>query len=167
MEVDLLGRDAVHAALGLGEPPERRERPLARPWREGGDPIRRRMVGRPAPRLAGRGRGATRGPRRARRAGAQLDVELEPVDPDDEEAKLDYVQFGAGVEQRAEKHVAGHAADAVHVGDAAHPAPAAVRAIRAAIVPAPKPSSIPTTASPAAHELNIDSRGVTPPNAVP
>ena len=50
---------------------------------------------------------------------------------------------------------------------ARHAAPAAARAMRAAIVPAPKPSSMLTTASPAAHELSIASSAETPPNAAP
>ena len=41
------------------------------------------------------------------------------------------------------------------------------RAMRAAIVPAPKPSSMFTTESAAAHELSIASRAATPLNAVP
>ena len=67
----------------------------------------------------------------------------------------------AGVEQRAEQHVARDAADAVDV-EGPHR-----RAILAAIVPAPKPSSMFTTATPAAHEVSIASSAVTPPNAAP
>ena len=39
--------------------------------------------------------------------------------------------------------------------------------MRAAIVPAPKPSSMPTTARPAAQEESIASSAVSPPSAVP
>ena len=70
----------------------------------------------------------------------------------------------ARVEQRAEQHVAGDAADAVDVEDPAH---AARLAIRAAIVPAPNPSSMFTTATPAAHEVIIASSALTPPNVAP
>ena len=166
MEVDLLRRDAVHAALGVGEPRERRERPLARPRRQGGCLDQAPDLGRAALRLAGRSRHLDT--RRVEIAAPRsLDAQLEPVDAERREPGPHGFDVGAGVEQRAEQHVAGHAADTVHIDDAAHTAPAAARAIRAAIVPAPKPSSIPTTASPAAHELNMESRGVTPPNAVP
>ena len=72
---------------------------------------------------------------------------------------------GARVQQRGEQHVAGDARDAVDVED--HDAPPAARAMRAAIVPAPKPSSMLTTASPAAHELSIASSAETPPKAEP
>ena len=78
------------------------------------------------------------------------------------------VLVGAGVEQRGEQHVAGRAANAVDVQQPpAHAAPAARLAMRAAMVPAPKPSSMLTTARPAAHELSIASSAETPPNAVP
>jgi len=70
----------------------------------------------------------------------------------------------AGVEQRAEQHVARDAADAVHVQDSGH---ALCLAIRAAIVPAPKPSSMFTTATPAAQLVIIASRAETPPNVAP
>ena len=43
----------------------------------------------------------------------------------------------------------------------------APRAIRAAIVPAPKPSSMLTTATPAAHEVIIASSALTPPKVAP
>ena len=59
----------------------------------------------------------------------------------------------------------GDAADAVDVEDAAHARHC--RAIRAAIVPAPKPSSMFTTATPAAHEVIIASSALTPPNVAP
>jgi len=72
-----------------------------------------------------------------------------------------------GVDQGGQQHVARGAADAVDVGDARHEAPAARRAMRAAIVPAPKPSSMLTQATPAAHEDSIASSAVTPSNAAP
>ncbi len=58
----------------------------------------------------------------------------------------------------------GDAGDAVDVEDPAH---ADCLAIRAAIVPAPNPSSMFTTATPAAHEVSIASSALTPPNAAP
>ena len=74
---------------------------------------------------------------------------------------------GAGVEQRREQHVAGEPADAVQVGEPGHGPGCAARAIRAAIVPAPKPSSMPTTASPAAQEQSMAFSAVRPPSAEP
>ena len=72
---------------------------------------------------------------------------------------------GARIEQGGQQHVPGGAADAVDVQD--HRAPPRSRAMRAAMVPAPKPSSMFTTESAAAHELSIASSADTPPNAVP
>ena len=79
-----------------------------------------------------------------------LDRDLDALDAErGRDAREARSSSAPGVEQRGEQHVAGEAADAVEVGDAAHSRP---RAIRAAIVPAPSPSSMPTTARPAAHE---------------
>ena len=89
---------------------------------------------------------------------------LAELDPQALDAEPVEVDGGAGVDQRAEQHVARDTADAVDVERAAH---AALRAIRAAIVPAPKPSSMFTTATPAAHEVIIASRAETPPNVAP
>ena len=83
-------------------------------------------------------------------------------DPEPFHAESVEVDGCAGVDQRAEQHVPGHAADAVDVGDHAD-----LRAIRAAIVPAPNPSSMFTTATPAAHEVIIASRAETPPKVAP
>ena len=71
------------------------------------------------------------------------------------------------VEQRGQHHVAGQPADAVQVGKPHNCPPSCPRAIRAAIVPAPNPSSIPTTASAAAHEVSIARSAVRPPSATP
>ena len=91
--------------------------------------------------------------------------QVEAVDAEPAEALAHGLLVGARVEQRGQQHVAGDAGDAVDVED--HDAPPAARAMRAAIVPAPKPSSMLTTASPAAHELSIASSAETPPKAVP
>ena len=93
--------------------------------------------------------------------------ERQTLDAEPAEPALDRRRLGAGVQQRAEQHVARDARHAVHVQRPGHVSLPAERAIRAAIVPAPKPSSMPTTASPAAHEDSMESRAVTPPNAVP
>ena len=74
---------------------------------------------------------------------------------------------GARVEQSAEQHVAGDSRHAVEVEDPSHSSPPAERAIRAAIVPAPKPSSMLTTATPAAHEMSIECSAVMPLSAAP
>ena len=91
--------------------------------------------------------------------------EPEPVDARRGERLAHRRGVGTGIEQRAEQHVARRTPDAVDVED--HSAPPARRAIRAAIVPAPKPSSMLTTESAAAHELSIASSAATPLKAVP
>ena len=104
----------------------------------------------------------------ARRDRAARDALALERDPGERvQAGRDVLLVGAGVEQCAEQHVAGQAADGVDVEQTGHRAPAAERAIRAAIVPAPKPSSMPTTARPAAQEESIASSAVSPPSAVP
>ena len=94
-------------------------------------------------------------------------VEVESRHPEPGQSGAHGALVRAGVEQRAEQHVAGHAGDAVDVEEPGHRAPPAARAIRAAIVPAPKPSSMFTTATPAAHEVSIESSADTPPNDAP
>ena len=101
-------------------------------------------------------------------ASGSADGELEPVDAQPAEALADGAGVGSSVEQGGEQHVAGDPADAVEMEEAAQPsAPAADRAIRAAIVPAPRPSSMLTTATPAAQLHSIESSAVTPPRAAP
>ena len=95
------------------------------------------------------------------------DPQVEPVDAERAHVLGHALGAGAGVDQRGQQHVAGGAGDAVDVGDAGHEAPAARRAMRAAIVPAPKPSSMFTQATPAAHDESIASSAVTPPNEAP
>ncbi len=92
-------------------------------------------------------------------------AQVEPVDAEAAEALAHDLLVGAGVEQRPQQHVTRDARHAVDVQD--HDAPPAARAMRAAIVPAPKPSSMLTTASPAAQEFSIASSAETPPKAVP
>ena len=82
----------------------------------------------------------------------------------------------AGVEQGAEQHVAAGAGDAVEVGDG-HPQPSGGdaastaariwRTIACAISAAPKPLSMFTTDTPAAHELSIASSAAAPPRLAP
>src|SRR4029453_1653135 len=100
-------------------------------------------------------------------ADSAFGVQRQPLHPQPVEARTDRVEIGSGVEQRGEEHVAGGTADAVEVEEPGHAAPPAARAMRAAIVPAPSPSSMFTTATPAAHEQSIDSSAVMPPNAAP
>ena len=78
-------------------------------------------------------------------------------------SKADRSTVAPGVEQRAEQHVPGDPADAVHVQDHF----ADCLAILAAIVPAPNPSSMFTTATPAAQLVIIASSALTPPNVAP
>ena len=93
-----------------------------------------------------------------------LDTDLDALDTERHRHAPERLELGARVEERGEQHVAGKPADTVEVRDPAHSRP---RAIRAAIVPAPSPSSIPTTASPAAHEASIALSAVDPPCAEP
>ena len=93
-----------------------------------------------------------------------LDVDLHVLDAERARDAAQRLELRAGVEQRRQQHVAREPADAVEVRDPAHSRP---RAIRAAIVPAPRPSSMPTTASPAAQDASIAFSAVVPPCAEP
>ena len=109
VECDVVGRDAVHAALGVGEPGEDRERRLLDHHGQV-----RRLQQRPDPR-----------PRAMRVILAEaLHVDLERAQPgprhrarphgdlarhDGADRGPDRVEGGTGVEQRAEQHVAGDA----------------------------------------------------------
>ena len=99
--------------------------------------------------------------------GRAPDAQVEAVDAERAHVLGHALGAGAGVDQRCQQHVAGGAGDAVDVGDAGHDAPAARRAMRAAMVPAPKPSSMFTQATPAAHDESIASSAVTPSNEAP
>ena len=99
---------------------------------------------------------------------------LDPTDGDLDAADIEPcgeatepLEVGARVEERCEEHVAGDPADAIQVYVSRHGWGTAARAMRAAIVPAPKPSSMPTTASPAAQEHSIAFSAVLPPSAEP
>jgi hypothetical protein len=83
-----------------------------------------------------------------------LDRDLDTADSERDGHAPQALELGTSVEQGGEKHVARQSADAVEIRDPAHSRP---RAIRAAIVPAPRPSSIPTTASPAAQDAALRS----------
>ena len=160
MEVDVVGRHAVDRSFGLGQTPKH------------GD-------GAPANALVEIGRGdllAQRAPALlAVGAAGDVDVEgadavtLDPlelqVDPAEAEPHRHLAQCvfrRTRVDQRREQHVAREAACAVEVRDHSRP-----RAIRAAIVPAPSPSSMPTTARAAAHEASIAFNAVRPFSATP
>ena len=93
-----------------------------------------------------------------------LDLDLHALEAERHRNATERLELRARVEERGEQHVAGEPADAVEVRDAAQSRP---RAIRAAIVPAPNPSSIPTTARPAAQEASIAFSAVVPPCAEP
>lgn len=176
VELDVVGRDAVHGTLGVGEGPERRVRAVAHPRLELGGveqaahlppgtmgmPVRGPIVGD----VVGRGVG-----RRARRAvdngrlrahelvsfGAlHHDLELGVDGPDGRAYAL---ERGAGIHQGAEQHVAGHARGAVDPAERHARLP---RAMRAAWTPAEKPLSMLTTTTPGAQELSIPSRAASP-----
>ena len=167
VEVDGLRRDVVHAALGPRERGEHRVRPLERAGGKRGAVEQRTHVRPPAMDvvlLLGEYRHASRRePVTRHRAG----LERQSVERQRGQAGLHVVVVRAGIEQGAEQHVAGDAGDGVHVRQAAHAPPPAERAIRAAIVPAPKPSSMLTTATPAAQEVSIASSAERPPKLAP
>ena len=163
MEVDVLGGDAVDAALDLCQPPERLERPSAGALGK---------VGRldELADLAVVAVGVVVGNVDAQMQCADplaldaLDVDLHALDAERGRDSTKRLELGARVQQRGDEHVARETADAVQVEDAAHSRP---RAMRAAIVPAPSPSSMPTTARPAAHDASIAFSAVVPPCAEP
>ena len=70
----------------------------------------------------------------------------------------------AGVHQRAHRHVASGAGEAVEPGGAGH---AGTRSARAIAHAAPKPLSMPTTVMPLAHDACIASSAVTPSSPDP
>ena len=95
-----------------------------------------------------------------------LEAEIESGNSGCRQGPPDLVGVRTRIQQCREQHVARDPAHAVDVQD--HASSALVRrAIVAAIVPAPNPSSMLTTASAAAHELSIASSAETPPNALP
>ena len=102
--------DAVDAGLGLGERGERlvRARARARGQRRASISARIARQSRWRARRARRDLGTARARcRGARRASTRSD---EPSTPSRDEARRDGAWRGAGVEQRAEQHVAGDAA---------------------------------------------------------
>jgi hypothetical protein len=91
-----------------------------------------------------------------------LDPQLDRLEPEAVGYRAQLVLGTARIEQRPEQHVSRQPADAVQIREHSRPL-----AIRAAIVPAPSPSSIPTTASAAAHDVSIAFSAVRPLSAVP
>jgi hypothetical protein len=91
-----------------------------------------------------------------------LDDDLDRVDPESLGNLVEPGSLGSCIQQSPEQHVAGEASDTVEIQRARHGSPAPARAIVAAMVPAPNPSSIPTTANPAAQELSMALSAVRP-----
>ena len=158
------GSTAWIRRLGVGEPPERLLRPRRAPARAG---RRRRSARGSSASRAAAGRARRRSSRAWRPCACRLTRSVRssrPATPSRGQARrATACGVGAGVEQRAEQHVAGDAGRRSR-GTATRltRAPPAERAIRAAIVPAPNPSSMLTTASPAAHETSIDEQRAHP-----
>ena len=163
VEVDVLRADAVDATLDLGEPLECLERASAGALGKVG---RRDELAD----LAVVAMGVVVGGVDAQVQCADplaldtLDVDLHALDAECGRDAAKRVELGACVQQRRDEHVACETADTVQVEDAAQSRP---RAMRAAIVPAPSPSSMPTTARPAAHDASIAFSAVVPPCAEP
>ncbi len=84
------------------------------------------------------------------------DLDLDAVEAERADGPVEDLTWRASVEQRREEHVAREATHRIDVGDPSHEdRTSARRAILAATDPAPRPSSIPTTASPSAHDTSI------------
>ena len=168
VEVHELGLAVVHARLGLGQQPERRVRPSRGALGHPGCVDQLAHVGEVAVHvLLVRHHAPRRAARRCRAASRARRCRSRPSTPSARTCSAMRSAPAPGVDQRGQQHVAGGAGDAVDVGDARHEAPAARRAMRAAIVPAPKPSSMFTQATPAAHDESMASRAVTPPSDAP
>src|SRR4051794_10097233 len=87
--------------------------------------------------------------------------ERPPADGDALAQRAHFVEIGAEVDERAERHVSGDAGEAVEPGDNRH------FNNRITALAAPKPLSMPTTVMPAAHDASMASRAVTPSSAAP
>jgi hypothetical protein len=162
VEVDLLGRAAVQPPLDLGQRGERGERP-------GGDPFRQPGLRHQAGDVGGGADdGGLLGPDVGLGGGDaapehRLDLQLPAVHGKLAEQAADLVGVGPGVDERAERHVAGDPREAVEPGDR----PGGHFSILSTALAAPNPLSMPTTVRPAAHEASMASRAVTPSSAAP
>ena len=161
VEVDLVRRDAVDVALGLGEASERLVRACMGAGGEVGG-VDELADGGPVAMdvLVG---GDDLDPGGADAVALRARVTMST--PSASQPVADGRLRGARVEQRAEEHVAGDARDRVDVEQPAHEA--AARAMRLATVAAPNPSSMLTTATPGAQEESIDMSATCPPAATP
>ena len=163
MEVDVLGRYAVNAALDLGETRERLQRPCPHALGKVGRLDESADVAIGAVQVVV----GSRDPELHSSDSVSLDTldpDLHALEAERDRNATERLELRARVDERSQEHVTGEPADAVQVRDPAQSRP---RAIRAAIVPAPSPSSIPTTASAAAHEASIAFNAVVPPCADP
>ena len=179
VELHGIGVDAVHGAFGLGEHGEHVERHPAHRLGEVGfgqqladhlrRPVRVMVVMHVVVRVhmvgVGVGVGVVHddvGPRRGNAAALHpFERERVAIDAQTGQSGRDLVAVCAGVDERAEEHVAGHPGRALDVGDPRHDI------IRATAQAAPKPLSMPTTVTPLAHDESIASSAVTPSSDVP
>src|SRR5689334_15370147 len=97
--------------------------------------------------------------RRHTRAHDRLRVERPAADGNALAQRANLVEVRAGVDERAERHVASDPREAVEPRNRGH-----FRSLKTALA-APKPLSMPTTVMPAAHDDNIASSAVTPSSA--
>jgi hypothetical protein len=162
VEVDLLGRTAVQPALDLGQRGEGGEGPGRHPFRQTGLGDQAGDVGRGAndAGLLGPDVGLGGGDAAPEH---RLDLQLPALDRELAEQAADLVRVGAGVDERAQRHVAGDPREAVEPGDR----PGGHFSILSTALAAPNPLSMPTTVRPAAHEASMASRAVTPSSAAP
>ena len=161
VEVDLVRRDAVDVALGLGEAAERLVRACMGARGEVGGVDELADGGPVAMDVLVGGDDLDPGGADA----VALRARVDDVDAEASQPVADGRLRGARVEERAEEHVAGDARDGVDVEEPAHAA--AARAMRLATVAAPNPSSMLTTATPGAQEESIDMSATCPPAATP
>src|SRR5262249_20683193 len=166
VEVDVLRRHAVHARFRFGEPAEDCKRARSDVLAHVGLADDRSNLG-PAHSRVGRLLTDMALQRAQTAPFDRLGLYSAPVDAQLIRDTAQELEVRSGVQQRSKQHVSSAPADAVDVGRAHHSRPAADRAIRAAIVPAPKPSSMSTTARPAAHEHSMERNAVSPLRAEP
>ena len=151
---DLARPDAVDGRLGGDQTVERVARPLADAFRQPGSGYQgSHRLGGTSPAFHGPDVDVGGCEPRAYRP---RDLDLDAVEAERADGPVEDLTWRASVEQRREEHVAREATHRIDVGDPSHEdRTSARRAILAATDPAPRPSSIPTTASPSAHDTSI------------
>ena len=94
----------------------------------------------------------------------RFELELPAADREPLDQLDDLVAVGTGIDEGAQRHVAGDPREAVEPGEADHLRAPSCRSTAQA---APKPLSMPTTVRPEAHDASMPSRAVTPSSEAP